>query len=81
MEPPAGTGGGLEPADGALTQAERGAPGDAPVDGATQEFFQAGDAPDDGDDGIARPLWQFELLFGLLALILGGAAFARRRRL
>jgi hypothetical protein len=33
-----------------------------------------------GNDDITLPLWQLEVVLGLLALVLGGAAFAMKRR-
>jgi len=63
--------GSLLPPDEALT-------GD---DGSTAlDFRIASDAPVPDDDGVTLPLWQLEVAFGLLVLLLGGAAFAMKRR-
>jgi len=70
-ELPPRSGGGLSPPDEALT-------GDG---GSTVLDFSIGaDAPALGDDGVTLPLWQLEVVFGLLVLLLGGAAFAIKRR-
>jgi hypothetical protein len=50
-------------------------------DGSTAlDFRIASDAPVPDDDGVTLPLWQLEVAFGLLVLLLGGAAFAMKRR-
>ena len=68
---PSRSGGGLLPPDEALT-------GD---DGSTAlDFRIASDAPVPDDDGVTLPLWQLEVVLGLLVLLLGGAAFAMKRR-
>ncbi|MDA1256978.1 MAG: hypothetical protein O3C10_03940 [Chloroflexi bacterium] len=51
-----------------------------PAEAATQLFAVDSTAFDNGDDGIDLPLWQLEVVFGLLALVLGGAAVATKRR-
>lgn len=70
-EPPPRSGGGLLPPDELLT-------GDG--DSRVLDFSIGADAPDPDDDGFTLPLWQLEAAFGLLALLLGGAAFAMKRR-
>ena len=44
------------------------------------ELIETAVAAGDADAGIELPLWQLELAFGLLALALGGAAVAIKRR-
>jgi len=70
-ELPARSGGALLPPDEALF-------GDG--ESTALDFSIGAAAPVPDDDGFTLPLWQLEVAFGLLALVLGGAAFAMKRR-
>ena len=75
LELPARAGDGLFIDDEALL------PGEG--EGSTLDFAisEAGLADVDlGDDGITLPLWQLEVILGMLALLLGGVAFAMKHR-
>jgi len=66
---PARSGGGLPSASDAALPADGESPG-----------LDFGIAEVSDDDGLSLPLWQLEVAFGLLALVLGGIAFAMKRR-
>jgi hypothetical protein len=78
---------GLEPQDAEPAELPARAGGGLPLAGDTalpgdgeSPRFDFGIAEDADDDGLTLPLWQLEVAFGLLALVLGGIAFALKRR-